>query len=49
MTGAMIPKGADSVVMQEFTERENGTIKVYKKFFHICMFQEKERILEKGI
>jgi len=55
MTGAMIPKGADSVVMQEFTEKENGIIHVYKKVFpylHVSRKGEDIRggdlILKKG-
>ena len=48
MTGAMIPKGADSVVMQEFTERENGTIKVYKKVFPYMHVSRKGEDIRKG-
>lgn len=33
MTGAMMPEGADAVVMQEFTEREGEYVKVFKKVF----------------
>lgn len=29
-TGAMIPKGADSVVMVEYTEEDNGRVKVHR-------------------
>jgi molybdopterin molybdotransferase len=48
MTGAMIPKGADSVVMQEFTERENETIKVYKKVFPYMHVSRKGEDIRKG-
>ncbi len=29
-TGAVIPKGANAVVMVEYTEKENGKVKIYK-------------------
>jgi len=33
MTGAMMPEGADSVVMQEFSERDGDNVRIYKKVF----------------
>ncbi len=48
MTGAMIPKGADSVVMQEFTERENDEVKVYKKVFPYLHVSRKGEDIRKG-
>ncbi|MEN6378074.1 MAG: gephyrin-like molybdotransferase Glp [Methanofastidiosum sp.] len=55
MTGAMMPIGADSVVMQEFTERENDEVRIYKKVFpylHVSRkgedIREGDLILKKG-
>lgn len=55
MTGAMIPKGADSVVMQEFTNREKDKVHIYKKVFpylHVSRkgedIREGDLILKKG-
>jgi len=48
MTGAMIPKGADSVVMQEFTERENDEVKIYKKVFPYLHVSRKGEDIRKG-
>ncbi|KYC45938.1 MAG: dehydrogenase FmdD [Candidatus Methanofastidiosum methylothiophilum] len=48
MTGAMIPKGADSVVMQEFTEIKNDEVKVYKKVFPYLHISRKGEDIRKG-
>ena len=48
MTGAMIPKGADSVVMQEFTERENDKVHIYKKVFPYLHVSRKGEDIRKG-
>lgn len=48
MTGAMMPKGADSVVMQEFTERYNHKVRVYKKVFPYLHVSRKGEDIKKG-
>ncbi|MFA5559185.1 MAG: molybdopterin molybdotransferase MoeA, partial [Methanofastidiosum sp.] len=48
MTGAMIPKGADSVVMQEFTEREKDKVHIYKKVFPYLHVSRKGEDIRKG-
>jgi len=48
MTGAMVPKGADSVVMQEFTERENDKVHIYKKVFPSLHVSRKGEDIRKG-
>jgi molybdopterin molybdotransferase len=48
MTGAMMPKGADSVVMQEFTERDNDKVRIYKKVFPYLHVSRKGEDIRKG-
>jgi len=48
MTGAMIPKGADSVVMQEFTERDNDKVRIYKKVFPYLHVSRKGEDIREG-
>ena len=48
MTGAIIPKGADSVVMQEFAERDNDKVRIYKKVFPYLHVSRKGEDIRKG-
>ncbi|MCC7573237.1 MAG: molybdopterin molybdotransferase MoeA [Candidatus Methanofastidiosum sp.] len=48
MTGAMMPKGANSVVMQEFTETNNDKVRIYKKVFPYLHVSRKGEDVKKG-
>jgi len=48
MTGAMMPEGADSVVMQEFTERDGEKVRIYKKVFPYLHVSRKGEDIKKG-
>ena len=48
MTGAMMPDGADSVVMQEFCEREGDSVHIYKKAFPSLHVSRKGEDIKKG-
>lgn len=48
MTGAMMPKGADSVVMQEFAEIDNDKVRIYKKVFPYLHVSRKGEDIKKG-
>ncbi len=48
MTGSMIPKGADSVVMQEFAERVHDEVHIYKKAFPYLHVSRKGEDIKKG-
>ncbi len=47
-TGAMMPKGADAVVMVEDTEGENGRVKVFKAVFPKANVGRKGEDIKKG-
>lgn len=48
MTGAMVPKGADCIVMIEHTEEENGLVHIVKKT-KLSNISFKGKMLNKGI
>ncbi|MFC1957958.1 gephyrin-like molybdotransferase Glp [Chloroflexota bacterium] len=47
-TGAMIPKGADAVVMVEDTETENGKVKVFKSAYPKANVAKKGEDIKQG-
>jgi len=47
-TGAMMPKGADAVVMVEDTEAENGRVKVFKSVYPRANVAQKGEDIRKG-
>lgn len=48
MTGAMMPEGADSVVMQEFSERDGDNVRIYKKVFPYLHVSRRGEDIKKG-
>ena len=47
-TGAMMPRGADAVVMVEDTEAENGVVKVFKSLYPKANMAHKGEDIKKG-
>ncbi|NMC59856.1 MAG: molybdopterin molybdotransferase MoeA [Candidatus Methanofastidiosa archaeon] len=48
MTGAMIPKGSDSVLMQEFSEIDGENVKIFKKIFPYLNVSRQGEDIRKG-
>jgi len=48
MTGAMMPRGSDSVLMQEFSERDGENVKIYKKIFPYLNVSRQGEDIRKG-
>lgn len=48
MTGAMMPKGSDSVLMQEFSEIDGENVKIYKKIFPYLNVSRQGEDIRKG-
>ncbi len=48
MTGAMVPEGADAVVMQEYTREENGKVLIFKEVVRGENVREKGEEIKSG-